>query len=377
MSFNPSESAIKIDKAEHTEGLNAAYDLFTKEINTIKQVNSPEEANAQIKSLTDDLSKRGVLPDLAVRWGKEERGMIADDGTFTKRELATYRSANKEDALVASMTTSLINRYSQLESRNGDWFGDGVSEGDLEQSLSDIDNRLAKTVQNKESQAVAEKLNAQDGRLFKQIAGTSNDKAQITPYDLTTLLSSDDLAKGYSGKDGVGFLSKEDRAMIEQMKKDWNKPYMQAMMPNNSSMSLDAVAKSAKIEIPNYEVSSNTAGAAIGEVAAAAISGGGGNIGGTLGDAVAVAAVGDTADNGAETAPVEAIPAPVEKQTYTVRSGQGFDRVARDILRSHEGEYSEAEVIALSAQIAEVNGMNRNSSVVRDGMVLEIPALAS
>lgn len=370
MSFNPSESAVKIDKAEHTEGLNAAYDLFTKEINSIKQGSSPEEANAQIKSLTDDLSKRGVLPDLAVRWGQEERGMIADDSTFTKRELATYRSANKEDALVASMTTSLINRYSQLEARNGDWFGDGISGSDLEQSLSDIDKRLSKTVENKESQAVAEKLNAQDGRLFKQIAGTSYDKAQITPSDLTLLLNSDDLAKGYSGKDGVGFLSKEDRATIEQMKKDWNKPYMRAMMPNDSSMMLDAVAKTAKIEIPKYEVSSNTAGATVGEVATAAISGGG--------DSGAEAPNGgDSASNSGETTTVEATPAPEEKQTYTVKSGQGFDRIARDILRAHEGEYSEAEVIALSAQIAEANGMNRNSSVVRDGMVLEIPALAS
>lgn len=371
MSFNPSEAASKIDKVEHTQGLNAAYDLFTKEINGIKQTSTPDEANAHIKSLTDDLSKRGVLPDLAVKWGMEERGMIADDSTFTKRELATYRSANKEDALVASMTTNLINRYSQLETRNNDWFGDGVSEEDLKQSLADVDLRLSKTVQNQDSQAMAEKLNSDGGRLFKQIASVSDNKSLITPLDMSKLLASDDLAKGYAGKDGIGFLSKGDRATIQQMQRDWNKAYMTSLR-GDTALSLDEVAKAAKLSPRPAAYSAEVASAAVTGVAAGA---------GLSADGIAAAAAAsvESTASATDTPPVVAVEAPPidEKQTYTVKKGQGFDRIARDILRAHEGEFSEAEVIDLSAQIAQANGMTRDSGVIRDGMILEIPALAS
>ncbi len=182
MSFNPSESAV--DKVEQTEGLSAAYDLFTNDINGIKQTSSPQKDNAQKKSLTDDLSKRGVLPDLAI-------GGIFDGyiGIF-----------------------------------DGGWGKQGLSG----------ESRWLKDF--KESQELREKLSAQDGRLFKQIARIAGDESQISFSDITKLLNSDDLAKRFSGNNGDGFLSKEDRSVIECLKRDWNKPYMQGMKTHDPWM---------------------------------------------------------------------------------------------------------------------------------------------
>ncbi len=68
---------------------------------------------------------------------------------------------------------------------------------------------------------------------------------------------------------------------------------------------------------------------------------------------------------------------------YYIESGQGFDRIARDVLRreasrakgSEVREFDEADVVALSSEIAKFNGMQRQDILRMDQESLNIPPI--
>ncbi len=79
----------------------------------------------------------------------------------------------------------------------------------------------------------------------------------------------------------------------------------------------------------------------------------------------------------------DALPPTDQISKYYIEAGQGFDRIARDVLRreanrakgSEVRQFNEADVLALSREIAKIQRHEREDMLRLDQKSLNIPAL--
>lgn len=63
------------------------------------------------------------------------------------------------------------------------------------------------------------------------------------------------------------------------------------------------------------------------------------------------------------------------EESYTVKKGQGFYRIAKDLLSRSDVDSSPKEIMSFAKAIAEANGLDRDKSVIHPGQKLIIPTL--
>lgn len=63
------------------------------------------------------------------------------------------------------------------------------------------------------------------------------------------------------------------------------------------------------------------------------------------------------------------------EESYTVKKGQGFYRIAKELLSGSDVDASPKEIMSFAKAIAEANGLDRDRSVIHPGQKLIIPTL--
>ncbi len=63
-------------------------------------------------------------------------------------------------------------------------------------------------------------------------------------------------------------------------------------------------------------------------------------------------------------------------ESYTVKKGQGFYSIAKDVLTQSDADPSPKKVLEFAKKIAEANGLDRNKSIIHPGQELLIPNLS-
>lgn len=355
-----------VEKAERAGGINAAYDQFKVEVDTINRNFAPAEREKQLAEMTSQLNSAGYLPELSLKWAQEHRFEIKQEGQFSRADLNNFRKGN--DAVSQAMAGALLDQYDELRKKHGDfglfphgidltrdWFGyEAISKNDLNNAVDELQRRHDEGIKDHNdgisAGKIASQLDSEEGgdALFKKLAGCDGAADSISYLDLINALKADK----YSG--GAMF-NEEERKIVSTLYKDWNQPYVRKLVDENGHISSETLnagkALLAAAESETGAASSDTN--FDGEGLIASIAGG---------VASAAKAVADAVQ---------------QNEQVDVQPGDGFDRIARRALMQHGVQPSESQVIAYAKQIAELNQMNRESTVLMTSDKLWLPKIAS
>lgn len=216
----------------------------------------------------------------------------------------------------------------------------------------DIDKTLRSIEDQRRSMDMVAPLFANNGELFNKLAEDHNGKWSINYWDLKDARRADDRAKAK----GDSLYTAEERAVIDNLYKKWGSADMRRVehrgqgdtMGCDGVLNFDTVAKGTGFDSPEEVfVAANEMNAhAIKETEEVCF-------GENLNMEDLQKAVQMQRDAKAQ---IEAA------SKYTVKPGQGFDRIARDVLTTENGASpQEASVVEYSSQIAGLNGYNRES----------------
>lgn len=349
-----------VENAEKSGGINAAYEQFKTEVDTINRSVPAAEREKQLAVMTSELSNAGLLPELSLKWAQEHRFEITKEGQFNRTDLSYFKKGN--DAVSQAMAGALLEQYDELRQKHGDfglfphgfnlnrdWFGyDAISKEDLNNAVDELQKKHDDGIKDHEYGVTAGKMAQQldsqedgDG-LFKKLAGCDGDADSLSLLDVKNAL----MADNYSGKT---MLTAEERQITTSLYKDWNQPYVKKLMDENGHISAETLSAS-KAMLAAEEGQS-------GEDAASSPDGRGffSSIASTVTDAA------------------RAIADAVQAQQVEVQPGDGFDRIARRVLAQRGMQPSESQVIAYAKQIAELNQMSRESTVLMAHDKLKLP----
>lgn len=393
------DAATRIEKANYDGGVEEAYKAFTKEVEQITASSSPADADQKIIELTGALEKNGMLPGLETYWVGQQDTLFGGDDKFDRAELNDYVEGRKHDKVAFALGTAFKADYSRIKGNFDtpgiDFFGDREKIGvgdlifELQLAAAKRDIHRRKDVATK----FADELKS-DPKLFDQLKGLDGNDGSLSWVDIDNARKSFDL----NDKMGQQVLSEKQIHLIKNV--DWDTfkglsgtwfditqddlKKMPAYRKNSWELepSSEEVAKS--------EAQKDAAGSEDGGKAKGKSDGTGiieelvENLGKAAGAVLGASAGKKLGEDYAPTLMKEgSLPPEDHIYKYEIQAGQGFDRIARDILRreaanAKEGQkrqYDERDVIALSEAIAKFNGMKRNDMLRLDQGVLNIPPL--
>lgn len=353
-----------VEKAEQAGGINAAYDQFKVEVDTINRNFAPEEREKQLASMTSQLKDAGLLPELSLKWAQDHRFDIKQEGQFSRADLTNFKKGN--DALSQAMADALLGQYDELRKKHGDfglfphgldltkdWFGyEAISKNDLNNAVDELQKQHDDGVKDHEygmsAGRLARQLESEEGgdALFKKVAGCDGESDSISYADLHSALMADKYAGG-------AMFTDEERNIVQTLRKDWNEPYVRKLVDENGHISAETLRASKDM----LAAAEAAAGAETDNKDAT----------GFMGDIIS--GVVNTAKDLADSIQ--------PKQQVEVQPGDGFDRIARRVLMQNGMQPSESQVIAYAKEIAELNNMNRESTVLMTSDKLWLPKIAS
>jgi len=133
------EAVTRIQAAAQFQGIESAYDVLKTEVELISSTVPANMQTLQKAELAHLLRENNLLPDLAIVFASEERTRIEEDGTFDRSDLRRF----KKDAnpVEVALTNVLLRDFNVLEAKHVDWFGDELSENDLNNALEDVEGK--------------------------------------------------------------------------------------------------------------------------------------------------------------------------------------------------------------------------------------------
>lgn len=347
-----------IEKADKAGGVNAAYDQFKVEVDSINRNFTPGEREKQMANLTSELNQAGLLPELSLKWAQDHRFEITQDGQFSRTDLSRFKKGN--DAISQAMAGALIEQYDDLRTKHGDfgmfphgfdltksWFGyEAISKNDLNNAVNDLqkahDDKVKDYNTGKSAGELARRFDTEGGgtELFNKLAKCDGRADGISLSDISRTLQADKLMGGV--------LSDSERKIVQTLQADWNKPYVQKLIGKDGQISAETlqankdVLAQAEAAEASQEPTQNPEGAVAG------IAGG------------VVAAAAGVLDQ-------------LQQKQVEIQPGDGFDRIARRELMSQGLHPTAAQVIEYSKKIAEHNNMNRDTTVLLASDKLNLP----
>lgn len=361
------ESVLNVEKANYEGGLQSAYDAFSKEVNKITSSNSQADAEQKIETLAAELDKKGLLDDISAYWAMQNKTLMHGDGKFSREELRDYVDGNQHDKVATTLGNAMKAQYTLLKDNQFGWLDDGeqVEGMDL---LNKINDFTVAQKQQKAKESVSQFADAikADPKLFKMLASLDGVSGNI---------SRSDLEKAKENIEQNAKLGKQNFTP-EQIKAIQNVDFDSLPRIRGGSVT-EASLKTAKAyvkhewELPAPATTVSTSAEASAEVKPVPEV-----------EAKKGMVEGLTAgiENVAELA-VDGLQAPpLKMSSYEIKAGQGFDRIARDILRKEQAlnkdhTFNEMDVLDLSDKIARANNMKRTDMLRLDKKTLEIPPL--
>ena len=358
--------AANIERADKSGGVNAAYDEFKHEVDSINKNFAPGEREKQLSELTSQLNAAGVLPEISLRWAQDHRFEITQAGQFSRADLTNFKKGN--DAVSTAMADALLSQYDELRKKHGDfgmfphgldltrdWFGyEAISKSDLNNAVNELqgthDARVKDYNIGKSAGLLARSIDAENGGddFFNRLAKCDGDGDGISYTDVSRMIQADKLMGGE--------LSEAERKIVQTLHEDWTEPYVQKLLNEKGQISLDTLKT-------NKEVLTAAEAREAGESSGGAHLNGEGFMAGIAG--------------GIETAARAVADVMQQQEHVEVLPGDGFDRIARRALIKHGVQPTEAQVITYARQIAELNEMNRESTILMTGDKLRLPKIAS
>ncbi len=271
--------------------------------------------------------------------------------SITREDIASGANS-KFDSLMAESALKQFDTIKHAKSdRQGGFIGIGSREKD-ELSSKDIDQTLKKIENQRRSLDIVNPLFAKNGELFSKLAEEHDGKIGITYWDLKDARRADDRARAKGDK----VYSDEERQAIDTLFKKWGSSDMRRVeyrgqgdtMGCDGLLTYDTVARGAGFEsAEDIHAAANARS-------------------GYLKDAIAEKCAGEESNMNvlqeARRMNKENLAAIEEAAHHTVRKGEGFDRIARGVLRQESGSApSERDVVDFSTDIAQLNGFDRNT----------------
>lgn len=306
-------------------------------------------------SMSDrETGRIGTLADttvdkMAVVWLAEK---YKDLGRSITREDIAGGATSKFDSLMAESALKQFETIKHAKSdREGGFIGIGSREKD-ELSSKDIDQTLKKMENQRRSLDLVNPLFANNGELFSKLAEEHDGKIGITYWDLKDARKADDRARAKGDK----VYSDEERQAIDALYKKWGSSDMRRVehrgqedtMGCDGLLTYDTVARGAGFDNPeDLHAAANARS-------------------GYLKEAVAEKCKGEESNlnvlREARRMNQENLRAIEEAAHHTVERGEGFDRIARGVLRRESGKTpSEPDVVDFSSDIAKLNGFDRDT----------------
>lgn len=273
-------------------------------------------------------------------------------GRSITREDITNSANTKFDSLMAESALKQFETIKHAKSnREGGFIGIGSREKD-EISGKDLDSTLKKIENQRRSLDIVNPLFANNGELFSKLAEDHNGQWGVTYWDLKDARKADDRARAKGDK----VYSDEERAAIDTLYKKWGSSDMRRVehrgqgddMGCDGILNYDTVAKGAGFESSE-------------EIHAAANA-----KSGYLRDAVVQKCQTEESNmtvlQEARRMNKENLQSIEDRAQHTVQKGEGFDRIARGVLKKESGQTpSEHDVVDFSSDIAKLNGFDRNT----------------
>lgn len=342
---NNSYRAVDVDM--HAPAFEA-YSAFKSQFDQMQKC--PQSAGNQPESglgLSDT-----ELNKLSVVWLAQQNSALGRD--ITQADLNAPQ-ANAFDNLMAEHARA---QYETIRHAHFDPDGgflligskekDALTSKDIEASLKTIENQ-------RESLAYADPLMANNGALFYRLSREHDGVRSINYWDLKEARSTDD----YEHSIGKSLFTDQERQLIDRMYKDWGRADMRAVeeRPQGSTMGCDG------------QITADTLAQGTGFQSADEMSHAFNRPSPLITGAeycaetqAAQAAKQHTVIENARRMLGADKKAIQEHSYYEVQPGQGFDRIARNVISNEQGATpNEHDVVDYSRSIAAMNGYDRDN----------------
>ncbi len=306
-------------------------------------------------SMNDNVTGRvGTLSDaavdkMAVVWLAEK---YKDLGRAITRTDIEDSATSGFDTL---MSQSALKQFESIKHAKFNHEGGFLLLGSREKDVltgKDIDKTLKEIENQRRGLDLVAPLFADNGALFDKLAEDHNGKWSINYWDLKDARKADDKARSK----GDQLYTDEERKVIDTLYKKWGSADMRRLeqrgqgdtMGCDGILNYDTVARGASFNNPEeIHVAANAHSGYLAESVAAKCESEEQNM------SVLQEARRMTREDQA---------AIREGMHYSVKPGQGFDRIARSVLSNENGKTpDEASVVQFSSEIAQRNGFDRNT----------------
>ncbi|CAN5724761.1 hypothetical protein BH10CYA1_BH10CYA1_48560 [soil metagenome] len=240
------QDANAVAERLRTDGSKEGYSTFLGSVDHAKSAMKPTEFKQYSEQLSKDLENQHLLPELALNWTehaiKTGKLDLTQKGTITAAELHSYTIDGAYDPLTKKLATAAEERLTPVMKNS---FSSEVSGTQVDNLITlDSQNYVAKNrrlSEGKSAMVNAEYLSGArpelDGKSLREaadLAGAYGDKGKVEGHvgkqDFEALL-----------KDGFANLSSDDRAFVQNMVNNWDKPEF-ARMGNGGTITDNSVA---------------------------------------------------------------------------------------------------------------------------------------
>ncbi len=354
------DAATRVEKAGNDGGQEAAYKAFTAEVEQITNNSNHTDADQKILELTGALQKKGLLPEIETYWALKQDDLFGGDDKFDRNELGSYVEGKRYDAVSYALGNALKADYGRIKNNenNGGAYDECMFKNDLEK-----EPKLAA------AKRFADELKA-DPQLYKLLSGLDGNTGSLSYVDLNKVRESIEINAKFGQQQA---LSEKQIALIKNV--DWD------TFKGLSGTWFDVCPEDLK-KMPSFNPGGSQMEPSGDENNDAKAAANGGASKGATKEKCDVP-VTENHDFAPHLMDAGSLPPEDHIAKYEIQAGQGFDRIARDILRreaakAKEGQarqYTERDVLALSEAIAKFNGMKRADMLRMDHGMLNIPPL--
>ncbi len=340
---NNSFKAVDVDM--HSPAFEA-YSSFKSQFDQLQKC--PQLAANQSESGGLGLSD-SQLNKLSIVWLAQQNSALGRD--ITRADLDAPQ-ANAFDTLMAEHARS---QYEAVRHAHFDPEGGFLLIGSKEKDAltsKDIEASLKTVEKQRESLAFADPLLSNNGALFYRLSRVHDGVRSINYWDLKEARSTDD----YEHSIGKSLFTDDERNLIDRMYKQWSRSDMRAIeeRPQDSTMGCDGAITAASLAQGTGFQSADEMSQSFNQ------------------PRLLLTKAEFCAETEAErqhtiiqnarqmlSADKDAIQA---HSHYSVRPGQGFDKIARDVISSEQGTTpADGDVVNYSRSIAAMNGYDRDT----------------
>jgi len=304
-------------------------------------------------SMNDSATGRvGTMPDaaidkMAVVWLAEKYQELGRD--ITRADIESGATSSFD----SMMAESALDQFETIKRAKFNHEGGFLLIGSREKDVltgKDIDKTLKQIENQRKSLDLVAPLFANNGELFNKLAEDHDGKWSINYWDLKDARKADDKARSK----GDRLYTDEERAVIDKLFKKWGSADMRRIehrgqgdtMGCDGLLNYDTVARGAGFDNPEeIHAAANAHSGYLAEAVQAKCETEAQNL------SVLQEARRMTREDKEE---IEA------SMNYSVKPGQGYDRIARDVLTQQNGyKPQESSVVQFSSDIARLNGTTR------------------